>query len=108
MTEQQIQTKIIQYLKSQGAYAVKVVQATKAGVPDILACYKGQFIGIEVKRPDKLCTVSKLQSSNLAKIKEAHGLACVAVSIEEVEIVLRRIDGYVHSLQSARNSKESR
>lgn len=49
MKEQDIQRKIIKYLESVGAYVVKVVASNKSGTPDILACYRGIFLAIEVK-----------------------------------------------------------
>ena len=85
MSEQQIQTKIIKYLEKQGAYVVKVISASKAGVPDILCCYQGKFIGIEVKTPGTKDNTSKLQDYNLKKIREAGGIGIVAWNIEQVE-----------------------
>jgi len=34
-SEQDIQRKIIKYLEAKGAYVVKVISASKSGVPDI-------------------------------------------------------------------------
>lgn len=103
MTEQQIQTKIIKYLTEKDAYVVKVERASKSGVPDLIVCYKGCFLGVEVKRPDKLHTVRPLQEHNLQLITKAGGYRCVATSIEEVEILLKRIDnGKLYSVQSRR------
>lgn len=84
-TEQQIQKKITTYLESQGCYVVKVVSATKSGVPDILGCYEGVFFGIEVKTPKTASNVSKLQEYNLDKIREADGHSLVAWDVEQVE-----------------------
>jgi len=85
MSEQQIQRKIIKYLESQGCYVVKVVNATKGGVPDIIGCYEGVFFGIEVKTPKTASNVSKLQEYNLDKIREADGHSLVAWEVEQVE-----------------------
>lgn len=85
MTEQQIQKKITTYLESQGCYIVKVISASKAGVPDILGCYEGVFFGIEVKTPDKHSNVSKLQHYNLDQIRLAGGHSIVAWNVEMVE-----------------------
>ena len=92
MKEQDFQKKITKYLESQGAYVVKVITASKKGVPDILACYKGRMIGCEVKTPTTMKNTSELQKYNLAKIKEAGGLSLVACSIEQVEPYLLLID----------------
>lgn len=85
MTEQQIQKKIITYLEKEGCYVVKVMSASKSGVPDILGCYEGVFFGIEVKTPTTSNNVSKLQEYNLDKIIESGGHSLVAWNVEQVE-----------------------
>lgn len=85
MREQQIQSRIIKFLESKGAYVVKVVRANKAGVPDILACYKGKFYAFEVKTPETIKRVTPLQSYNIEKIKCCGGEAGVVSSVAEVE-----------------------
>lgn len=93
MKEQDYQRKIIKYLETRGAYVVKVITASKKGVPDVLACYKGQFIGIEVKTPLTRSNVSKLQQYNLNTIVGlANGWACVAVEVDDVKSLLELID----------------
>ena len=49
--ETKIQRQIQGYLRNLGAYEFKVHGEIfmRAGIPDIICCYKGQFIGIEVK-----------------------------------------------------------
>ena len=95
MKEQDIQKKIIAYLEELGAYVVKVVSATKAGVPDLLVCYEGKFIAIEVKKPETRNNVSALQSYNLSKIENAGGYSLVAWSVEMVKEFLEdNFNGY--------------
>ena len=91
MTEQQIQKKIIQYLEQEGYYVVKVISASKSGVPDILTCIEGRFVGIEVKKPETKTNVSKLQEYNLDKINEAGGVSTVAWEVEQVKIIVSAI-----------------
>lgn len=88
MKEQLIQHKIIKYLESKGIYVVKVIQASKSGVPDLLACIKGRFVALEVKKPDTVNNTSKLQVYNLKKIKESGGQGYVVCSVEEVKNIL--------------------
>ncbi len=90
--EQDYQRKIVQYLESRGAYVVKVVAASKKGVPDVLACYKGRFLAIEVKTPTTRANVSKLQDYNLDKVSEAGGYSGVAVHIDDINPMLNSID----------------
>lgn len=91
-TEQQIQSKMTKYLESQGAYAVKVVAASKSGVPDILACYRGRFLGIEVKTPRTQGNTSKLQDYNLEIIEEAEGYSLVAWEVDQLIDLLQKVD----------------
>lgn len=92
MREKNIENKIKAYLKNKGAYYVKYFgnQFSQVGVPDILACYKGRFIGIEVK--NKRGKTSPLQDYNIASIKRAGGISLVARSVNEVTEVLDKID----------------
>lgn len=46
-----------------------------SGVPDIIACYKGRFIGIECKAGNNQPTL--LQGANLDKIRAQGGIALV-------------------------------
>ena len=92
MKEQDYQKKIVRHLESKGAYVVKVVAASKKGVPDILACYKGHFLAIEVKTPLTRANVSKLQDYNLNSVSEAGGISGIAVEVEDIMPMLRAID----------------
>ena len=83
MLEQQIQAKIIKELKKRGCYVVKVITASTSGVPDILACCKGKFYGIEVKRPGN--KPSALQIANMGMIVKAGGISFVAYSVEDLD-----------------------
>lgn len=92
MKEQDIQRKIIKYLESVGAYVVKVVASNKSGTPDILACYRGIFLAIEVKRPETKTNVSELQIYNIKKIKEAGGVAIVSWDLDTVKATIEGIN----------------
>lgn len=100
MKEQDYQRKIMDFLRSKGAYVVKVIRASKAGVPDVICCYKGRFIAIEVKRPETIKNVSKLQAYNLDLIHSAGGIGFVAYSKEHVQKVLEAIDEAMLAMQS--------
>lgn len=91
MREKVIENKIKSYLKSIGAYYFKHHgnQFSQVGVPDIIACYKGRFIGIEVK--NETGKTSPLQDENLKMINEAGGIGIVARSLEEVKQVIDNI-----------------
>lgn len=72
--EKRFENAVKDLLKSYGCWFLKYWgggEFTKAGVPDILACVNGKFLGIEVKAPNG--KPSELQLYNLRKIDEAGG-----------------------------------
>ena len=76
--EKTFENKIKKYLESRGAWFIKYwagAQYTKSGIPDILACVNGYFVGIEVKAQNG--TPSDLQLMNVQKINDAGGFAFV-------------------------------
>lgn len=91
MREKNIENKIKSYLKSKGAYYFKHHgnQFSQVGVPDIIACYKGRFIGIEVK--NETGKTSPLQDVNLKMINDAGGISIVARCVEDVSKVIDNI-----------------
>lgn len=52
---------------------VKVQMVSVRGIPDILICYKGKFIALELKVGDN--DLDPLQDHVLTKIKKAGGIA---------------------------------
>src|SRR5690625_994501 len=89
--EKKIENKIKGYLDNVGAYYIKTHgnMFSRAGTPDILACIKGRFVGIEVKRSDG-GEVSALQKANIKLIQKAGGVAFVASSLEEAQRLLQK------------------
>lgn len=76
--EKTFQNKVIKWLESQGAYVVKYWGGgmyTRAGVPDLLVCHKGYFLGIELKAEKG--KASDLQLHNIEEIKKSGGIALV-------------------------------
>ena len=74
--EKNFENKVKDFLKDQGCWFVKYWgggEFTKAGIPDILCCCHGWFMGIEIKAPRG--KPSALQLHNLKKIDEAGGFA---------------------------------
>ena len=91
MQEQTIQKSIIKYLKTK-AYVVKIVSASKSGVPDILISYNGRFIAFEVKTPNKKNNVSDLQQHNINEIIKNGGLAYVVWELDQVKEIIKGIE----------------
>ncbi|MCR4437298.1 MAG: VRR-NUC domain-containing protein [Peptococcaceae bacterium] len=61
------------------------------GLPDIICCYKGRFIGLEVKKPGGKLT--KLQEITLRDIERAGGVAAKVSSLKEVIELLNALRG---------------
>jgi len=73
--EKEFENKVKAFLKQQGCWYVKYWAGggfTRAGVPDLLICCNGHFLGVELKAPTG--RPSELQKVELRRIKEACGL----------------------------------
>ena len=67
MTEQQIQSKRIKELESQGYYVLKLIKTNKNGIPDLVAFKpNADVLFSEVKKPTG--KVSKLQEYRLKEL----------------------------------------
>lgn len=75
--EKKVKDKVVAILKQEGAYYF--FPAThgfgRSGVPDIVACYKGKFIGIECKAGKNKPTA--LQVREIENIRHAGGVGVV-------------------------------
>jgi len=77
-SEKQFENKIKKFLKDEGCWFLKYwagASYTKSGIPDLLICCNGYFLGVEVKAPRG--KPSELQLWNIEKIKEAGGIGLV-------------------------------
>jgi len=73
-----LQKDVIDALKARDAWCIKIMQANENGCPDILACVRGRFWGIEIKSgEDKL---SPIQHEQLCRIIEVGGVGIVVGS----------------------------
>lgn len=75
--EAKVKKRVVAVLKEHGAYYFYPVTGGygRSGVPDIVACWQGRFIGIECKAGDNLPT--PLQEKNLEEIRKNNGIALV-------------------------------
>lgn len=91
MSEKQIENKIKNYLRENNIYYFKHHgnKFSRVGVPDIICCYNGKFLALEVK--NKTGKLSKLQEYNIEEIKNSGGHAYVVRSLEEVEDIIETL-----------------
>lgn len=95
MKESVLVTHIIKTLKKRGAYCEKIWGGgfQKAGIPDILASYKGYFIGIEVKVGNN--KPSPLQVKKIELINQSGGIGIVVWDLKAVVDLLDALDLWV-------------
>jgi Holliday junction resolvase len=83
--ESRLSRKIQEALRGAGYFCFKVHgnELMTAGLPDIVVCARGLFIGIETKNPETRKNVSPRQHYIHEKIKQAGGAAVVVTSPDE-------------------------
>lgn len=106
MNEATLKAKVSAALRARGAWVYKTHGGpfARVGVPDLLVCYEGRFIGIELKAPGKKVVAGGPQERELAAIVRAGGVAVVATSVEEAVAAL----GETSLTESRANAKETR
>lgn len=91
--EKTITNGILKKLRALGGWWTKIPGTRmSAGLPDIIGCHNGTFVGLEVKRPSTRNTVTERQAETLRRIAAAGGLAAVVTSREEALEALNRAD----------------
>lgn len=75
--EKEFEKKVKQFLKDKGCWVLKTWSngIQRKGVPDLLVCCNGYFLGIELKAENG--KPSELQKWNIEQIKQANGFAFV-------------------------------
>ena len=90
--ESPLQKEIIDWLNSlPHQWNVKIILCNKKGTPDLIICYKGLFVAIEVKRPDGKGNKSKWQRYRIKEVRKAGGLAFFAKSLNKVKFKLSKL-----------------
>lgn len=93
--EAKVKKKVTTILKEHGAFYFTPVTGGfgHSGIPDIVACFKGKFVGIECKAGDKKPTA--LQNKVLEDIRNARGFALVVneSNLQDVVDVINFIKG---------------
>lgn len=88
-------SKIIRALKARGGWWIKIHggASQETGVPDILGCYRGRFVAIEVKLPvPGRNAASPRQQLQIERIITNKGVARVVETTEEALMMLDQID----------------
>jgi cobalamin biosynthesis protein CobT len=98
MLEKAIRTKIIKRLRDDYPDSYWFVSwggpsGQQTGLPDIMGCLKGRFVGIEVKRPGKESTLTVRQDATLRAIRRAGGASIMVTSVDQTLDFVKQIIG---------------
>ena len=86
MKEKSVENDIKSYLFDKGIYHFKVhgSKFMEPGIADIIACHKGHFLAIEVKRPGAKNEQSAVQKVHERNVKRSGGTYLLVDSLQEV------------------------
>ena len=91
--EKNFENRVKKFLESEGCWYVKYFANayTKSGIPDLLVCCNGHFIGVELKGPKG--KPSELQLWNIEKITQAGGIGLVLYpkDFEDFKLLIRKL-----------------
>lgn len=92
--ETKIQRAIQEYLKGRRIFHFRVnADSSTVGIPDIIACYRGCFVGIEVKT--KTGKPSEMQLTVADEIKNNLGYVVFPTCVGDVINILEVIDASI-------------
>jgi len=87
MAESNLVRNIIKALKKKypedAWYKIHIGPYQERGIPDIIGCHHGRFIGIEVKLPTNKKGTTQYQELQIHRIMVAGGYATTVTSVEE-------------------------
>lgn len=77
ISEKSFENKIKKFLKDEGCWFLKTWGGgyQRSGIPDLLICCNGYFLGVELKASNG--KASELQLWNIEKIKESKGVGLI-------------------------------
>lgn len=98
--EKNFENKIKKFFRKEGLYYFKFwgTMYTRAGVPDLIVCVNGRFLGVEVK--SDVGRPSEIQMENIRQIRENGGFAIV-VHPDQIQSLL----DIVSELQDGHDAK---
>lgn len=90
--EARLQRRIQSALRARGAFVFKVHGSTHmmSGLPDLIVCWRGQFIGMEVKMPGN--GPSEVQKLRAREIRAADGFCFLVYSDEDALKALKVVE----------------
>lgn len=98
--ENSLQSSILEYLKGNPRKSIKGIGGwwlnfhggsvyMPRGIPDIIGCFKGRFVALEVKRPDEQPTT--IQEKTLELLQAAGAVTGVVHNVDEVKEIIGKV-----------------
>lgn len=83
--ESKLSRSIMEKLRAEGYFCFKIHggPTMMAGLPDIIVCAEGIFVGLETKNPESRSDVSVRQKLTHQMIRDSEGYAAVVCSVKE-------------------------
>lgn len=89
--ETKIMRDIVEYLNKERIFNFRInADSTTVGLPDLMVCYKGRMVGLEVKTPTGKPT--EIQRAVIEEITRCGGFGGFPTSVEDVKEILKKID----------------
>lgn len=91
--ESKLSGMILDALRERGAFCFKVhgSEMMMAGLPDLMVCWRGKFVALEVKMPENRGGLSRIQQHRRDQIRAAGGVCEVVCSVNEALAIVDRI-----------------
>jgi hypothetical protein len=77
---------------------------SEAGIPDLLACYRGQFVFFESKLPGEWPTA--IQSAVMDQLKAAGAIGGICVNVQMAMTYLDSVDRKLEMMRTGKSLKE--
>lgn len=91
--ETKLQKAIQAKIRKRKGWVTKIHQDIYSrGVPDLIVCYRGYFVALEVKTPANRSGATPLQAAQLTQVRAAKGLGYVVRSVAAVDRILDALD----------------
>lgn len=104
--ESEIQAQILRWLREHGIFAFKVAMASPNGIPDVICCFDGKFIALEIKRNER-SRVAPLQWRRKDDIESAGGEAYIVWSVDMVKEIFESHEHSGHTVEKRNNATKS-
>lgn len=89
--ESDLQADVLAYLQKHKIWHYRTQMGQQSGLPDIIACVLGEFVGIELKREDGTGAATKQQSKVLEDINASGGVGLLIDSLDDLKRLIEVI-----------------